>query len=83
AVTVEEHNIIGGLGSAVAEIISEYNFNSHIKFKRIGINDEYNFNYGSREYLLKINNLTAEQICKKIFLMIKPKKSVKKKRQVN
>lgn len=37
-VTVEEHSIIGGLGSTVAEaLIEEY----PVKIKRIGINDEF------------------------------------------
>jgi len=39
-VTIEEHNIIGGLGSAVAEILSENNHRK-ILFKRIGINDKF------------------------------------------
>lgn len=39
-VTVEEHNIIGGLGSAVSEVLSE-NINGNVKFKRLGLNDEF------------------------------------------
>jgi len=38
--TVEEHNIIGGLGSAVSEVLSE-NIFQKIKFKRLGLNDEF------------------------------------------
>lgn len=38
-VSLEEHNIYGGLGSAVAEIIAENNIDCF--FKRIGINDIY------------------------------------------
>lgn len=38
-ITIEEHNIIGGLGSAVAEIIADENLN--ISFKRLGINDTF------------------------------------------
>lgn len=37
-VTVEEHNIIGGLGSAVSEVLSE---NNPVPVKRIGINDSF------------------------------------------
>lgn len=47
--TFEEHMIIGGLGSAVAEIIAESG--SGIKFKRIGINDEYSHIVGSANYI--------------------------------
>ncbi len=37
-VTVEEHNIIGGLGSAVCEVLEEV---TDVKIHRIGINDEF------------------------------------------
>ena len=37
-VTIENHNIIGSLGSAVAEVLSE---NCAIPFKRIGVNDSF------------------------------------------
>lgn len=37
--TVEEHSIIGGLGSAVAEVLAESN--TQTKFKRLGIPDVY------------------------------------------
>lgn len=38
-ITAEEHNIIGGLGSAVAEILAEEG--AAVKLKRLGIPDEY------------------------------------------
>ncbi|NRT77791.1 transketolase family protein [Clostridium beijerinckii] len=57
-VTVEEHSIIGGLGSTVAEaLIEEY----PVKIKRIGINDEFGRS-GNAEVLLEKYNLTAEHI---------------------
>ncbi len=37
-VTVEEHSVIGGLGSAVCDVLSE---NYPVKVKKIGINDRY------------------------------------------
>ena len=37
--TVEDHNIIGGLGSAVAEVLAEENIS--IPFKRIGVPDVF------------------------------------------
>jgi transketolase len=37
--TVEEHNIIGGLGSAVAEVLAEEHLN--VRFRRLGIPDIY------------------------------------------
>lgn len=37
--TVEEHSVIGGIGSCVAEVIADHNLD--VQFKRHGINDEY------------------------------------------
>lgn len=49
---------IGGLGSAVAEVLIE---ECPVKMKRIGINDEFGRS-GSDEILLEKYNLTAEHI---------------------
>lgn len=38
-ITAEEHSIIGGLGSAIAEVLAEEGFG--VKLKRLGIPDEY------------------------------------------
>lgn len=57
-ITAEEHSIIGGLGSAVAEFISE---NHPVKVKRIGINDTFGCS-GSWKELIKFYGLTAENI---------------------
>jgi len=48
-ITLEEHSIIGGLGSAVAEIIAESG--KGVPFRRIGIQDEYSHYIGSQQYL--------------------------------
>jgi len=48
-ITIEEHNIIGGLGSAVAEVIAESGYG--IPFKRIGVPDIYTHSIGSQDYL--------------------------------
>jgi len=39
--TVEEHNIIGGLGSAVAEVLAEMRGGHKVRFRRHGVNDEF------------------------------------------
>lgn len=59
-VTMEEHNIIGGLGSAVAEIIAESG--SGVKFKRIAINDEYSHYVGGQEFLRERLGLNVKDI---------------------
>jgi len=61
-VTVEEHTIIGGLGSAVAEVIAEANFDTPKKFKRIGIPDIFPDKYGSQDSLMARYDITAEMI---------------------
>jgi transketolase len=48
-ITLEEHNIIGGLGSAVAEVIAESG--KAVSFKRIGIPDVYSHYVGSQSFL--------------------------------
>ncbi len=61
-VTVEEHSIIGGLGSAVAEVLGE---NAPCKLTRIGMNDE--FGQSGKPYeLLDLYGLTAEKIAEKV-----------------
>ena len=49
--TLEEHNVIGGLGSAVSEILAEKGAN--VRFHRFGIPDEFAKNVGSQQFLLK------------------------------
>jgi len=50
-VTLEEHNIIGGLGSAVAEVIAESG--KGIRFTRVAIPDEFCHVVGSQSFLRK------------------------------
>jgi transketolase len=61
-VTIEEHTIVGGLGSAVAEIIAEAGFNPAKRFKRIGIPDVFPDQYGSQASLMARYNITAEHL---------------------
>ena len=61
-VTVEEHSIIGGLGSAVAELLAEANFSPSKRFKRIGLPDVFPDQYGSQDSLLARYDITAKNI---------------------
>jgi transketolase len=61
-VTAEEHSIVGGLGGAVSEFLSE-NHPTHIR--RIGLKDAFGCS-GSPEELLKHYGLTAEDIVKTV-----------------
>jgi len=67
--TIEEHSIIGGLGSAVAEILSE--FKHKALFKRIGLKDTFIKDVGNREYLLEKNLLSVDDIVNNIFRIYK------------
>ena len=59
-VTAEEHTVIGGLGSAVAEVVAE---KKPTPMRRIGIKDQFGQS-GKPGELLKLYNLTAEDIVK-------------------
>jgi transketolase len=61
-ISVEEHTILGGLGSAVAEIIAEAGFATAKRFRRIGIPDVFPDQYGSQDSLLARYDITAECI---------------------
>lgn len=62
-VSIEEHNVLGGLGSAIAEVISSMGTKCRQLF--IGIDDQ-NCKMGSREFMLKQVGLTSEDIFRKI-----------------
>lgn len=57
-ITVEDHNIINGLGSAVCEVVAELGKG---KVKRIGINDTFGES-ASYERLMEKNGITADAI---------------------
>lgn len=61
-VTVEEHNVVGGLGSAVSEVICE---NHPSLVKKIGINDIFGQS-GKPEELFKEYGLTSDKIVKTV-----------------
>lgn len=61
-VTVEEHSVIGGLGSAVCDVLSE---SCPVPVKKIGMNDEYGMS-GSAADLLKHYGFSAENIVKTV-----------------
>ncbi len=62
AVTVEEHSVIGGLGSAVAEIVAEASFDSPKRFQRIGIPDLFPDEYGSQASLMEKYLITPDRL---------------------
>lgn len=62
-VTAEEHSVIGGIGSAAAEILSGYKY--HPPLLRIGVEDIYPHG-ASYPYLLEKNGLSKDKMTEKI-----------------
>ena len=61
-VTAEEHNVIGGLGDAVADVLMG---KVNCKFHKIGVNDQFGQS-GKAADVLREYGLTADQIAAKI-----------------
>lgn len=53
-VVLEEHSVLGGLGSAITEIASAF---APVRILRIGVNDRFSHYCGTYEYLLKEHGL--------------------------
>lgn len=62
-VVLEEHSVLGGLGSVIAEITSEF---SPVHLLRIGVRDRFSRHCGSYEYLLKEHGLDQMAIKQQI-----------------
>jgi len=61
-VTAEEHSVIGGMGSAVCELLSE---KRPVTVRRIGIRDIFGRS-GKPDELMKLYGLTSEDIVKSV-----------------
>lgn len=70
-VTIEEHSIIGGLGSAVAEVLAEAG-GTRAAFKRIGLPSAFSPHIGSQEYLQARHGLTPESIAAIVAGVLQP-----------
>ena len=75
--TIEEHNIIGGLGSAVAEVLAEAQ--AGVFFRMIGIPDAFASFVGSQAYLREKFSLSTGKIEDRILSALAEKKKKKKK----
>lgn len=63
-VTVEEHNVYGGLGSIVSEIVAQHGLG--IRVKRVGLLDVFAKGYGSHNDVRCQNGLDADSLVKQI-----------------
>lgn len=66
-VTAEEHNIIGGLGGAVAEVLA---LNYPVPMKMVGVEDKFGVS-GKPKDLLEHYGLTAKNIVEKVKQIVK------------
>lgn len=64
-VTCEEHNIVGGFGSAVAEVMAEMK-SKKARLVRIGLNDKYACEVGNQKYLRGKYGMLSQQIADKV-----------------
>lgn len=66
-ITVEDHNILNGLGSAVAEVVAE---SGKAVLRRIGVQDQYGQS-APYDRLLALNGITTENIVAKALELLK------------
>ena len=71
--SVEEHNIEGGLGETIAGIILEGK-NSDVKFRRIGIKDCFCSYYGTHQELKKYYEISKDNIVEQVKKLFNEKK---------
>ena len=60
-ITAENHNVTGGLGSAVADVLVE---NYPVPMRKVGVEDRFG-QVGTQDFLQKEYGLTAEKIIEK------------------
>jgi transketolase len=74
-VTVEEHNMTGGLGSAVAELLAEAGLPRPPRFRRVALADGFHPEYGSQASILAHNGVTAEAVTRAVQSLLETKET--------
>lgn len=69
-VSVEEHSVIGGLGSAAAEYLAETDLLQGKRFKRIGLPDVFPNIYGDQNGIMKKYGISAESISSEVLALL-------------
>lgn len=67
-VVMEEHSVLGGLGSTIAEMASEL---APVRLLRIGVQDRFSQHCGTYEYLLKEHGLDRAAVVQRIETFVK------------
>ena len=61
-ITLEEHGIVGGLGSTILEWASDFEYLNHINLRRLAVKSEFIHKLGNQSYTRKILGLDCESI---------------------
>jgi transketolase C-terminal domain/subunit len=69
-VTLEEHSLLGGLGSAVAEVLCEGDVRN-VRFQRIALPSEFSKHVGEQEYLRKLYGLDVDSVVQSVYRLWK------------
>ncbi|AQP45759.1 transketolase family protein [Tessaracoccus flavus] len=64
-VTVEEHNVVGGLGGSVAEVLAELP-SPRARLARVGLDDRYSSIVGTQKYLRDAYGMSARAITERV-----------------
>jgi 1-deoxy-D-xylulose-5-phosphate synthase len=75
-ITIEEHALSCGFGSAVAEMLVQEGEISGLQINHIGLPDEF-IEHGDRKQLLQLSGLTPDRILQSVLQMLAHNKSVK------
>jgi transketolase len=74
-VTVEEHTLQGGVGSAVAEVLCETDLLAERRMKRIGIPDVFPDKYGDQAGLMKKYGISADNVCEQVTTLLSARRA--------
>jgi transketolase len=65
-VTVEEHTLMGGLGSAAAELLAESDLLAERRFRRVGLPDVFPNFYGDQNNMMRKYGISAENVAAQV-----------------
>ena len=68
--TLEEHSIVGGLGSAVSELFAEQ-FDLKVPFKRLGVPNAFSPHIGAQDYMLAKYALSPDAVAQRVTEFLK------------
>jgi len=67
--TLEEHSVVGGLGSAVAEVLAESQ-ETRVPFRRIGLPSAFSPHIGTQEYMQQQHGLDTESVVQSLLELL-------------